>query len=355
MFSDKQSTSLRSLIARRMMPTLVCALALVSSVAVALGWATLEEGLGPGHWGRATAEYFWITFWIAAAAAFALAIGYLIVHMLSRGIARPIAKLSQQADKLTEKGGTAVFPTSSGIREIDLLSTSFNRLFAIQDQQAQELRELTRNILHDIRTPLSHISQQAQGIFDDSCDPKNAAGIIAESCERILELFETHAEIARNNAFAERERPSEQNISEIIDFIIDLYDPAAEAKGVKLSSSTDKTPITFMGHKAKFQRMIGNIVDNAIKFTPTGGSVAVTAFQSLDSIEISVSDTGIGIDHVAAPRVFDRGFRTKDAASQPGFGLGLALAKSIVTFYRGSISCQSEPGKGTTFTIRLPT
>ena len=111
----------------------------------------------------------------------------------------------------------------------------------------------------------------------------------------------------------------------------------------------------FMGHKSKFQRLIGNIIDNAIKFTPSGGSVTVTAFETLGAIEIVVSDTGIGIDPVVVPRVFDRGFRTKDAVSQPGFGLGLALAKSIVNFYRGSISCQSEPGKGTTFTIRLPT
>lgn len=354
MCCNNVSTPLRALIARRMMPTLICAMALVASVAVALGWSTLEDGLGPGHWGRATSEYFWITFWIIVAAVFAVAVGYAIVRILSRGIAKPIAKLSDKANDITEKGGTAVFPVDSGIREIDRLSTSFNRLFAIQEQQAEELRELTRNILHDIRTPLSHISQQAQCIFDNSCDHSAAAGLIAESCNRILDLFETHAEIARNNAFAEREPPSEQNLSNIIDFVVELYAPAAEAKGVKLSASMDKAPITYTGHKAKFQRLIGNIVDNAIKFTPAGGSVAVTAFRSLDSIGISVSDTGIGIDHVVAPRVFDRGFRTKDAVSQPGFGLGLALAKSIVTFYRGTITCKSQPGEGSTFTIRLP-
>ena len=348
-------TTLRARITRLTLALLVGAMLLVTIVAVSLGWTTLEEGLGIGHWGRATAEYFWITFWLVATAAVATAVGYIVLRLLAKSIARPITLLAKQADELTEKGGTCRFQSNSGICEIDQLSTSFNRLFSLQDQQAQELRELTQNILHDIRTPISHISQQAQCIYDKSCDPETAAGLIAESCDKIIDLFETHAEIARNNAFAERELPSEQNLSEIIDFIIDLYAPAAEAKGVKLSASMDKTPITFMGHKGKFHRMIGNVVDNAIKFTPSGGSVAVTAFQSLDSIEISVSDTGIGIDHVAAPRVFDRGFRTKDAASQPGFGLGLALVKSIGNFYRGSISCQSEPGKGTTFTIRLPT
>ena len=348
-------TTLRARITRLTLALLVGALLLVTIVAVSLGWTTLEEGLGIGHWGRATAEYFWITFWLVSTAAVATAVGYIVLRLLAKSIARPITLIAKQADELTEKGGTCRFQSNSGICEIDQLSTSFNRLFSLQDQQAQELRELTQNILHDIRTPISHISQQAQCIYDKSCDPETAAGLIAESCDKIIDLFETHAEIAKNNAFAEREQPSKQNVSEIINFIVDLYAPAAEAKGVKISASAVKAPIMFMGHKSKFQRLIGNIIDNAIKFTPSGGSVTVTAFETLDTVEIVVSDTGIGIDPVVVPRVFDRGFRTKDAVSQPGFGLGLALVKSIVTFYRGSITCQSEPGKGTTFTIRLPT
>ena len=347
-------TTLRARITRLTLALLVGALLLVTIVAVSLGWTTLEEGLGIGHWGRATAEYFWITFWLVATAAVATAVGYIVLRLLAKSIARPITLLAKQADELTEKGGTCRFQSNSGICEIDQLSTSFNRLFTLQEQQAQELRELTQNILHDIRTPISHISQQAQCIYDKSCDPETAAGLIAESCDKIIDLFETHAEIAKNNAFAEREQPSEQNVSEIINFIVDLYEPAAEAKGVKISASAVKAPIMFMGHKSKFQRLIGNIIDNAIKFTPSGGSVTVTAFETLGAIEIVVSDTGIGIDPVVVPRVFDRGFRTKDAVSQPGFGLGLALAKSIVNFYRGTITCKSQPGEGTEFTIRLP-
>ena len=348
-------TTLRARITRLTLALLVGALLLVTIVAVSLGWTTLEEGLGIGHWGRATAEYFWITFWLVATAAVATAVGYIVLRLLAKSIARPITLIAKQADELTEKGGTCRFQSNSGICEIDQLSTSFNRLFSLQDQQAQELRELTQNILHDIRTPISHISQQAQCIYDKSCDPETAAGLIAESCDKIIDLFETHAEIAKNNAFAEREQPSKQNVSEIINFIVDLYAPAAEAKGVKISASAVKAPIMFMGHKSKFQRLIGNIIDNAIKFTPSGGSVTVTAFETLGAIEIVVSDTGIGIDPVVVPRVFDRGFRTKDAVSQPGFGLGLALAKSIVNFYRGTITCKSQPGEGTIFTIRLPT
>lgn len=348
-------TTLRARITRLTLPLLVSAMSLVAAVAVALGWETLEDGLGVGHWGRATAEYFWITFWIVVAAILATLVGYVALIFLSRSIAKPITSLASQADEITEKGGTAQFRPDSGIVEIDQLSTSFNRLFALQERQACELRELVRDVLHDIRTPLSHISQQAQCIFDGSSEPKCAAGLIAESCDKIVELFETHAEIARNNALADCERPSELNLSEMVAFIVDLYIPAAEDKGVKLSASMDKAAIRFTGHKAKLQRLLGNLIDNAIKFTPSGGSVAVTAFQSLDGIEISVSDTGTGIDPASREKIFERGFRAKDARGQPGFGLGLALAKSIVAFYHGSIGCESEPGRGTTFTVHLPT
>ena len=117
----------------------------------------------------------------------------------------------------------------------------------------------------------------------------------------------------------------------------------------------DSAPIKFIGHKTKLHRLVGNLIDNAVKFNPSGGSVAVTAFHTLCGIEISVSDTGIGIDRAALEKVFERGFKTRDADAHPGFGLGLALAKSIATFYRGTITCESQPGKGSTFTIRLPT
>ena len=352
---SNETTTLRSRIMRLSLALLVSAMSLVAAVSVALGWETLEEGLGAGHWGRATAEYFWITFWIVVAAILATLVGYVALVLLSRSIAKPIARLASQADEITERGGTAQFRPDSGIVEIDRLSTSFNRLFALQERQACELRELVRDVLHDIRTPLSHISQQAQCIYDGSCEPKCAAGLIAESCDKIVELFETHAEIARNNASAVCERPVELNISELVAFIVDLYIPAAEDKGVKLSASMDKSAIRFTGHKAKLQSLVGNLIDNAIKFTPSGGSVAVTAFQSLDGIEISVSDTGAGIDSASCGKIFDKGFRTEDAAGRPGFGLGLALAKSIASFYHGSIDCVSEQGKGTTFTVRLPT
>ena len=348
------SVGIHRKIRRIVLPTLVGSMTLVSAIAVVLGWETTGESLGAERWGRLVSDYFWITFWVVVAAVTALGFGLVLVWRLSRSIASPLTSLARRAESLTERGGAAHFPTDTRICEIDQLSAAFNRLLAVQEQQAIELRDLIRNVLHDIRAPISHISQQAECIFDGSCDPKKSAGLITEYCDTVIRLFETHAEIARNNAGAETLQPARQNLTDIISFVAELYQPVAEMKGVRLSVQSPADPIFFLGHKGKLERMIGNLTDNAVKFTPTGGSIVITSSVSSTDVEITVSDTGIGIQPESVPHVFDRYFRDESATVHSGCGLGLTLVRSIVTFYRGTIACKSEPGRGSAFTIRLP-
>lgn len=348
------SVGIHRKIRRIVLPTLVGSMTLVSAIAVVLGWETLSENLGAERWGRLVSDYFWITFWIIVAAVLALGFGLVLVWRLSRSIARPLVSLARRAESLTEQGGTAHFPTDTRICEIDQLSAAFNRLLAVQEQQAIELRDLIRNVLHDIRAPISHISQQSECIYDGSCDPRQAAGLIAEYCDTVIRLFETHAEIARNNAGAETLQPVRLNLTDIVSFVAELYQPVAEMKGVSLSVQSPAEPLFFFGHKGKLERMIGNLTDNAVKFTPSGGCVVIAISSSPTDVEIAVSDTGIGIQPENVPHVFDRYFRDKSATGHSGSGLGLTLVQSIVTFYRGTITCKSEQKQGTVFTIRLP-
>lgn len=336
------------------LPTLLGSMALVASVAVVLGWETLDASLGAGHWGRLVSEYFWISFWIAVAALLALCVALMLVWRLSCAIAQPISRLAHRADELTRCGGTAHFPDKTGICEIDQLSSSFNRLFALQEQQAIELRNLIQNVLHDIRSPINHIAQQAECVYDGSCDPLQAAGLITESCDKVIRLFETHAEIAQNNSFVETAPASPQDLIRIVRFMIELYLPVAEMKGVRLTGPGERPALVIKGHKGKLERLVGNLVDNAIKFTSSGGSVTVSVSDTPADVVIVVSDTGIGIAPESLPHVFDRYFRDKTATTHAGSGLGLTLVQSIVTFYRGTVDCTSVLGQGTTFTVRLP-
>ena len=108
------------------------------------------------------------------------------------------------------------------------------------------------------------------------------------------------------------------------------------------------------GHSAKLQRLVGNLVDNAIKFTPTGGSVRVGLSAAADGIRLSVSDTGIGIPGPEVNCIYERFYRCADARTLPGSGLGLSMVHSIVEFYNGKIDCDSTPNAGTTFDILFP-
>jgi len=115
-----------------------------------------------------------------------------------------------------------------------------------------------------------------------------------------------------------------------------------------------KDSVVFSGHRGRLQRLLGNLLDNAIKFTPEGGVITLSLLQKGSEIVLRVSDTGCGIAPEDIPHVFRRFWRSDSSRSLPGNGLGLALAKAIVTAYAGTISCESTPGKGTTFTINIP-
>lgn len=337
-----------------MVPAMSGAMLLSAGVSVVLGWITLSDKLGAGGIGTVMAEYFWIVVWTFLSMASLLSASLALFFFLSRGFSVPLAKLSGQADEQTRKGETSPLATDSDIREINQLVDSFNRLFDLQNRQQDELRNLTRYILHDMRTPISHIAIQAERIFDGTANPKTAAGVIADSCNTIVQLFETHSEIASNNSMVEIEKPVELDLRDIMEFCVELYSASASMKNVYLARECDRAPVIFPGHKSKLQSLFNNLIDNAIKYTPPGGSVSVSVFHVGDTIQIKVSDTGIGIPSETIPKIFNRFFRANPSGQESGFGLGLSLVHSIVTYYRGTITCNSTPGKGTTFQVALP-
>jgi signal transduction histidine kinase len=128
----------------------------------------------------------------------------------------------------------------------------------------------------------------------------------------------------------------------------------AEDKNIELHLSNSNKPMTVRGSKESLQRMIANIIDNAIKFTDTGGKVNITATSMDTQASIRIKDTGIGISQEDKSRIFDRFFRVEASRSSEGNGLGLSLAQSIAKAHGGEITVESSIGKGSRFTITLP-
>ena len=312
---DRKLRSIATPLYRTLIPAICVFMITVTGVAVVLGWRVFAAALGEGHLPDVIREYFWIIFWT--------------------GLAE----------------GVCLF---AGIFLLRRLAASFNRLFAAQDARLRELRDLTTNVLHDLRTPLTQISGDAESICRGETDAVDAAARTLDSCRTIIRLIDTNAEITRTNAGLESAPGQDLDLRAIVAESVELFRPVAEAKSIRLISQTPDTSVPFRGHPDKLQRVAGNLIDNALKFTSAGGEVRVALSSSTTHLILSVSDTGIGMTPETASRVFERFYRESESRHEPGFGLGLSLVKAIVNSYGGGIRCTSAPGKGTTFTVELP-
>ena len=312
---NRKLRSIATPLYRTLIPAICVFMITVTGVAVVLGWRVFAAALGDGRLPDVIHEYFWIILWT--------------------GLAE----------------GVCLF---AGIFLLRRLAASFNRLFAAQDARLRELRDLTTNVLHDLRTPLTQISGDAESVCRGETDAVDAAARTLDSCRTIIRLIDTNAEITRTNAGLQSVPAQALDLRDIVTEAVELFDPVAETKSIRLISQTPDTPAAFHGHPDKLQRVVGNLIDNALKFTPEGGEVRVTLSTSAPNLSFSVSDAGIGMTAETVSRVFERFYRADESRHEPGFGLGLSLVKAIVDSYGGDIRCASVPGKGTTFTVELP-
>jgi signal transduction histidine kinase len=146
------------------------------------------------------------------------------------------------------------------------------------------------------------------------------------------------------------------NLSDIVVKITELMQPRAEEKGIAYRLEMPEEPLVLDGFEDGLERVIMNLVSNAVKYTPEGGAVVVKAWCEGDQISLAVSDTGIGIPEDALPRIFTEFYRAKNAKAMEveGTGLGLVIAKDVIEQHDGQISVESVVGRGTTFRVSLP-
>ena len=229
-----------------------------------------------------------------------------------------------------------------------------NQLVAEKNAAYTELRHLTDDISHDLRTPLTRLSMAAETEMTGGSLPEPLAVQVHTETDVLLNLINTMLEISQTDAKIERTPRENIDLAAFVRRACDLYAPAIEDAGLNLETRIPEGPVQFSGHKGKVQQLLGNLIDNAIKFTPRGGSISVVLDKESSVIKLSVSDTGCGIAPADIPFVFKRFWRADSSRHQPGNGLGLALVQAIVTSYGGRIVCASEVGHGTTFTVSLP-
>ena len=244
--------------------------------------------------------------------------------------------------------------TDQGI-EIDRLAETFNSMLDKIQLLIKSMREITDNIAHDLKSPLARIRGLAESTLTSDHEKEHfeqMAGSTIEECDRLLHLINTMLDLAETEAGLVHDMES-LNFTDLINEACELYQPLAAQDQVTLESQIE-TQYLINGNKQFLQRLIGNLLDNAIKYTPAGGSVTLNDEVVGNDVQINIADTGMGIRSEDLPNIFQRFYRCDLSRSKPGSGLGLSLALAIARAHLGNISVSSHVEEGTQFTVTLP-
>ena len=267
---------------------------------------------------------------------------------LGRRFTAPLRKVADAAGRIAAGDYSARVPVTSEGQEIVDLENAFNSMAAENEKTLSDLRVLTDDIAHDLRTPLTRIRAAAEtAALAEGEHP--FAEDICEEASSMLEMINTMLDISQTDSRIRRTPREQIEMVAFVGHVIELYSVLAEESSVSLSATMPDAPLYVSAHKGRLQQMLGNLLDNALKFTPNGGRIEVRL--SADPFSLSVANTGPGIPAADIPHVFKRFWRGDGSRSLPGNGLGLALVKAIVTSYGGSVKCESTPGEWTVFTV----
>jgi heavy metal sensor kinase len=240
--------------------------------------------------------------------------------------------------------------------EIDQLATTFNQMLDRIQTLLTEIKEMSDNIAHDLRSPIARMRGLAEVTLTTSkslSEYESMAASTVEECDRLLDMINTMLFISKTEAGLERPSRADVDIGALIRSACELFEPTAEDKHITLNcQAPEKTFL--LGDSRMLQRMLSNILDNAVKYTPPGGEVKVSVSEPNRDIVITVHDTGVGISQADLNRIFERFYRGDQSRSEPGTGLGLSLARAIARAHGGNITVTSELNQGSTFTITLP-
>ncbi len=219
-------------------------------------------------------------------------------------------------------------------------------------------RDFISNVSHELRTPLAGIRAAAETLQEGALDDHEAAqeflGHIQRETDRMTQLVEELLELSRIESGAAPMHFAQIDASGLIADAVRRFAQQAERAGLTLEAQAPSGPLPIIGDAERLERALGNLVANALKFTPAGGRITLAAEATDGEIAISVSDTGIGIEPDQQARVFERFYKADRGRGGAGIGLGLAIVKHIVLGHEGTVSVESRAGRGSTFTMRLP-
>jgi signal transduction histidine kinase len=286
-----------------------------------------------------------------------LAVSILIAVVLARSVYVPIRRVTNAAEEIARGNYEQQVPVA-GPKEVKGLATSFNQMSKQVKHSQQMLRDFVADVSHELRSPLTSIKGFAQAMVDGTAKGKEAqlkaATVIEDESKRMMRLVEELLEFSRLESGQITMVKEPVDLKELLQQCYEIFLMHAEEKGVNLK--TDIVPLPpVIGDIDRLEQVFSNLLDNALKHTPSGGDINIIArHPNPNFVEISITDTGPGIPAEQMRHVFERFYRADPSAGKAGAGLGLAIARQIVLAHRGDIMAKSILGKGTEFVVRLP-
>jgi signal transduction histidine kinase len=210
-------------------------------------------------------------------------------------------------------------------------------------------------VAHDLRTPMTRVRGIAETALasNDPAALQEALADILEESDRVVEMLNTLMDISEAETGTMALRLETMNLADLIRQTVELYEDMADERGVRIETRVaDELPVPV--DRNRMRQVLANILDNAVKYTPAGGRIEITASRDGDDAVITVADTGIGIPADELPLIWDRLYRGDKSRTARGLGLGLTLVKAIVEAHHGHVNVRSTPGEGTRFELRLP-
>jgi signal transduction histidine kinase len=288
----------------------------------------------------------------------ALVLSLVAGTLLAWRATRPLRAVSETARRILETGDLAArVPGAGRSGELAVLVQQLNTLLEKNAAHVRVLRETLDNLAHDLRTPLTRLRGTAELALQDSGDPAQARDALLEcidESDRVRHLLETLLDVSAAEAGALALNRDTVDVRALVERAEDLYREVAEERGIAVSLALPPEPVMAVVDAVRLGQVVNNLLDNALKYTPSGGRAALALRREAQEIVLTVSDTGPGIPLAEREAVFRRLYRRDASRSQRGLGLGLSLVKAIVEAHAGSVRLDDAPGGGARFEVRLP-
>ena len=276
---------------------------------------------------------------------------------MARRAVSGVEAVTRTAQKISAGTLEERVPVKARGDEVDQLATTFNQMLDRIQTLVTGIKEMSDNIAHDLKSPITRIRGLAEVTLTSGKavgEYEAMAASTIEECDRLLGMINTMLMISKAEAGVETLYRERVDLSGLVRDACALFEPMAEDKGLTLTCNTADSQ-EVLGDNRMLQRMLSNLLDNAIKYTGSGGKVNVDlSVGEGDAVTVTVTDTGVGIAPGELTRVFERFYRCDQSRSQSGMGLGLSLARAIARSHGGEITVTSQLGQGSTFTVTLP-